>query len=85
LAVIERTIMRRHAVVRVTWDDETKVWYVEDSGDIQGLVTEADTLEALRERIRVIAADLLSDEPDHPPAAGPSMARSSLGTPPMLC
>jgi len=57
--------MRRHAVVRVAWDDEARVWYVEDS-DIQGLVSEADTLEALRERIKVIAADLLSDAPDHP-------------------
>ncbi|SDR08293.1 protein of unknown function [Rhizobiales bacterium GAS191] len=58
-------MMRRHAVVRVAWDDEAKVWYVEDS-DIQGLATEADTLEALRERIKIITADLLSDAPDRP-------------------
>jgi predicted RNase H-like HicB family nuclease len=65
MLVTESTVMRRYAVVRVAWDDEAKVWYVEDS-DIQGLVTEAHTLEALRERIKVIAADLLSDAPDHP-------------------
>jgi hypothetical protein len=57
--------MRRHAVVRVAWDEEAKVWYVEDS-DIQALATEADTLEAPRERIKVITADLLSDAPNHP-------------------
>jgi predicted RNase H-like HicB family nuclease len=57
--------MRRHAIVRVAWDDDAKVWFVEDS-DIDGLVTEADTLEALRERIKIIAADLLSDAPDRP-------------------
>jgi len=58
-------MMRRHPVVRVAWDDEAKVWYVEDS-DIQGSATEADTLETPRERIKVITADLLSDGPNHP-------------------
>ena len=57
--------MRRYAVVRAAWDDEAKVWYVEES-DIQGLATEAETLEALRERIRVILADLLEGEADRP-------------------
>ena len=57
--------MRRHAVVRAAWDPEARVWYVEDS-DIQGLATEADSLEALRERLRVIIPDLLSDRQDAP-------------------
>jgi len=52
--------MRRHAVVRAAWDEEAQVWYVEES-DIPGLATEADSLEALRERLRVIIPDLLSD------------------------
>ena len=41
--------MTRIAIlVKATWDDEARVW-VAESSDIQGLVTEADTLEALRD------------------------------------
>ena len=50
--------MRRYAVVRVAWDDEAKVWYVEKS-DIDGLATEADTLEELRRKVPIIIQDLL--------------------------
>ena len=57
--------MRRYAVVRVAWDDEAKVWYVEDS-DIEGLATEADTLEELRRKVPVIIQDLLEDQADRP-------------------
>jgi hypothetical protein len=57
--------MRRHVVVRAAWDEEAQVWYVEES-DIPGLATEADSLEALRERLRVIIPDLLSDRADAP-------------------
>jgi predicted RNase H-like HicB family nuclease len=57
--------MRRHAFVRAAWDDEAKVWYVEDS-DIAGLATEAETLDALRQRIREILPDLLHGIEDVP-------------------
>lgn len=57
--------MRRHVVVRARWDAEASVWYVEDS-DIEGLATEAASLEALRDRLRVIIPDLLSDRSDAP-------------------
>ncbi len=57
--------MRRYAVVRVAWDDEAKVWYVEES-DIPGLAAEADTLEELRRKVPVIIQDLLEDEADRP-------------------
>src|SRR5688572_15011503 len=53
-----RKSMRRYAVVRVAWDDEAKVWYVEKS-DIDGLATEADTLEELRRKVPIIIQDLL--------------------------
>ena len=42
-----------------------KVWYVEES-DIQGLATEADTLEELRRKVPVIIQDLLEDQADRP-------------------
>lgn len=57
--------MRRHVVVRAVWDPEARVWYVDES-DIEGLAAEADSLEALRERLRVIIPDLLSDRADTP-------------------
>jgi predicted RNase H-like HicB family nuclease len=57
--------LRRYAVVRIAWDVEAKVWYVEES-DIPGLATEADTLEELRKKVPIIIQDLLEDERDRP-------------------
>lgn len=57
--------MRRHAIIRAAWDDEAQVWYIEDT-DIPGLVTESETLEGLRQRIRNILPDLLQDVTDKP-------------------
>ena len=53
--------MRRYAIVRAAWDEEAKVWYVEDS-DVPGLATEAATLEGLKQRVREIIPDLLEGE-----------------------
>jgi Domain of unknown function (DUF1902) len=53
--------MRRFAIVRAAWDDEVKVWYVEES-DIQGLATESSTLEGLKQRVRDILPDLLEGQ-----------------------
>ena len=44
-------------VVRATWDDEANVW-VAESEDI-GLVTEAPTMEALRQKVPQMIIDLL--------------------------
>ncbi|HRK25016.1 MAG TPA: DUF1902 domain-containing protein [Beijerinckiaceae bacterium] len=57
--------MRRYAVVRAAWDDEVKVWYVEES-DVPGLATEAPTLENLKQRVRDIIPDLLEGQNDIP-------------------
>ena len=57
--------MRRYAVVRATWDEEAKVWFVEES-DIPGLATEAETLEALRRKIPALIQDLLEGAADRP-------------------
>lgn len=45
-------------VVEAFWDGEAEVWVASSQGD-PGLVTEAETLDALRERIVVILPDLL--------------------------
>jgi len=43
------------------WDDEAQVWYTAETS-IRGLVTEADTLEKLRERLMLIIPDFLEDQ-----------------------
>jgi len=45
-------------VVRVAWDAEAGVWWVEDS-DLPGLNLEAESLEALRDRLPGAIEDLL--------------------------
>lgn len=44
--------------IRAEWDDEGQVW-VATSDDVPGLVTEAPTIEALVERLRVIIPELM--------------------------
>ena len=44
--------------ITATWDDEARVW-VATSDDIPGLVTEADTVEALTAKLKVIIPELL--------------------------
>lgn len=52
--------MGRIPVVTARWDGEAGVW-VATSEDIVGLVTEAETLDALVERITAVAPELLDD------------------------
>jgi uncharacterized protein DUF1902 len=44
-------------IVRADWDAEAKVW-VASSEDIEGLATEADTLEELRDKVLVMVGEL---------------------------
>ena len=44
--------------VNADWDPEAKVW-VASSDDVPGLVTEADTVEALVEKLSVMIPELL--------------------------
>lgn len=46
--------------VHAVWDDEAKVW-VAESDDVPGLITEAETVEALLVKLRVIIPDLLEE------------------------
>lgn len=48
----------RRIEVRAEWDPEAKVW-VATSDDLPGLVTEAETVEALQQRLAVMIPDLL--------------------------
>jgi len=47
-------------VIRINalWDADAKVWTAE-SEDVPGLVTEAETVEALTEKLRVLIPELL--------------------------
>ena len=44
--------------VRATWDAQASVW-VAESDDVPGLITEADDLEALISKLRVMIPELL--------------------------
>jgi predicted RNase H-like HicB family nuclease len=50
-------------VVKATWDAEASVW-VAESEDVPGLITEADTLEALQAKLPGIVQDLLEADDD---------------------
>jgi len=49
---------RKPLVIYATWDDEAKVW-VATSEDVPGLATEADSCEALVEKLKVMIPELL--------------------------
>ncbi|MCO5063729.1 MAG: DUF1902 domain-containing protein [Rhizobiaceae bacterium] len=44
--------------VKAAWDDEAKVWYVEDT-DVPGLATEAPTMDALLEKLVRMVPEML--------------------------
>jgi hypothetical protein len=50
----------RVVVVSAVWDGEAKVWSAIGS-NLEGLVTEAETLEALRTRLTLVVPDLLRE------------------------
>ncbi len=53
------TVGREPYVIRALWDDEASVW-VATSDDVPGLVTEADTIEALCEKLHVMVPEMLA-------------------------
>jgi len=44
--------------VTCRWDDEAHVWYVSES-NVPGLSTEADTVEQMEQKLRVMVPELL--------------------------
>ena len=53
-----RTDTGNALMVRATWDEEAKVW-VAESDDIPGLATEAESIDALLAKLRVMIPELL--------------------------
>ena len=47
-----------HLIVNAVWDDEARVW-VATSDDVPGLATEADDMDALVEKLKMMIPDLL--------------------------
>ncbi len=64
----KRTAVR----VRAQWDEEAQVW-VAESANLPGLVTEAETVELLFEKLRVMVPELLSYSPDLSPGFLPEI------------
>ena len=50
--------MNKPYFVRAEWDSEAQVW-VASSDDVPGLVTEADTIEALDAKLQTMVPELL--------------------------
>lgn len=54
-------------IVNAVWDDEARVW-VATSDDVPGLATEADDMDALVEKLKVMIPELLDvNGVKHPP------------------
>jgi len=54
--------------VEALWDEEAHVW-VASSNDVPGLITEADSMERLMQKLKILIPELLQangllDEPD---------------------
>lgn len=52
--------MARPIVIYADWDPEASVW-VATTNDLRGLVTEADSMEALRAKLPGMILDLLDE------------------------
>ncbi len=50
--------MNKVLIVKAVWDPEASVW-VATSNDVPGLVTEAQTIEEMVEKLKVIIPELL--------------------------
>jgi hypothetical protein len=61
--------MARPIVVHADWDAEAEVW-VATTQDVKGLVTEAESIEALRAKLPGMIIDLLEESgvSDFPPS-----------------
>ena len=52
--------MAKPVIVHADWDSEAKVW-VATTPDVRGLVTEAESIEALRAKLPGMILDLLEE------------------------
>ena len=64
---------RRYPVeVHAIWDADAEVWSAE-AENLPGLVTEADSIDALMAKLRVMVPELLSYSPDLAARLGPEI------------
>lgn len=56
--------------IRAEWDAEASVWFVADS-EVPGLATEADTLEDLVEKLKIMVPELLAANQSDAPCEVP--------------
>jgi predicted RNase H-like HicB family nuclease len=69
--------MARPIVIHADWDPEAAVW-VASTQDLRGLVTEAESIEALRAKLPGMILDLLEENGvSDPPASIEIIARAS--------
>jgi predicted RNase H-like HicB family nuclease len=69
--------LARPIVIHADWDPEAAVW-VATTPDLRGLVTEADSIEALRAKLPGMILDLLEESGDSDlPASIEIVARAS--------
>jgi predicted RNase H-like HicB family nuclease len=52
--------MKKPLQVRAFWDDDAKVW-VAESDDVPGLATEAESVDQLVEKLKVLIPELLAE------------------------
>lgn len=69
--------MARPIVIHADWDPDARVW-VATTTDLRGLVTEAETIEALRAKLPGMILDLYEENGDSDlPASIEIVARAS--------
>lgn len=54
----EQQMLSKDVNVEAFWDEEARVW-VASSNDVPGLITEADTMEHLMQKLRTLIPELL--------------------------
>ncbi len=52
--------MENKIQIKATWDPEVRVW-VAESDDVPGLITEADTMEQLVNKLHILIPELLQE------------------------
>jgi len=50
--------MKRNLLIKASWDSDAKVW-VAESDDVPGLVTEAENMEKLINKLKILIPELL--------------------------
>jgi predicted RNase H-like HicB family nuclease len=58
--VVSGAEMEKTIQVRAFWDEDAKVW-VAESDDVPGLVTEAESVDRLVEKLKVLIPELLAE------------------------